>query len=249
VRVKVDITQKVSTRRFSVINIVLDNGERLPCLVDAETWEPVRVATRWSVRYRRYQVQSSTLANNLRILRRVYAWAADVGLFDLDDFLTSGNRLNARQIESLAHYLRIKGRTVIAGIITPKNEDQRPDSILDANEFNHCLDVAGEFFKWSLDSANRGGVSNLTLEQLMAERAALERAFRSHHIQTRASERIQPLVEHEIEIIRRMIAPKQTVSGSWEFPKKVFSAATRLRNWLMFETALELGATWRALWK
>jgi integrase len=224
-----------------MINIVLDNGERLPCLVDAETWEPVRVATRWAVRYRRYHVQPSTLANNLRILRRVYAWAADVGQFDLDDFLTAGNRLNARQIESLAHYLRIKGRTVIAGIITPKNEDQQPESILDANEFNHCLGVAGEFFQWSLDSANRGGISNLTLEQLMAERAALERAFRSHSIQARTSERIQPLEEQEIEAIRRMIAPQQTEPGRWEFPKKVFSPATRLRNWLMFETALELG--------
>jgi hypothetical protein len=52
---------------FTVLNVLLDSGERLPCLVEAATWIPVRVATRWAVRYRRYRVQSSTLANNLKV--------------------------------------------------------------------------------------------------------------------------------------------------------------------------------------
>jgi len=47
---------------FTVLNVVLDSGERLPCLVETATWIPARVATRWAVRYRRYRVQSSTLA-------------------------------------------------------------------------------------------------------------------------------------------------------------------------------------------
>ena len=42
---------------FTVLNVVLDSGERLPCLVESATWLPVRVATRWAVRYRRYRVQ------------------------------------------------------------------------------------------------------------------------------------------------------------------------------------------------
>lgn len=120
-------------RTFSVLNLVLENGERLPCLVDAKTWIPTRVATRWAVRYRRYHVQSSTLTDNLRILQRIYTWAETQGQFDLDDFLTSGQRLNTRQIESLVHYLRTKGRPFIAGVITPKNADQQSEAILDAN--------------------------------------------------------------------------------------------------------------------
>ena len=53
---------------FCALRLVLDTGERLPCLVDRETWLPVRLATRWAMRYRRYLQQSSTLADNLRIL-------------------------------------------------------------------------------------------------------------------------------------------------------------------------------------
>jgi len=33
---------------FSVLHLVLDSGERLPCLVDAMTWIPARVALRWA---------------------------------------------------------------------------------------------------------------------------------------------------------------------------------------------------------
>jgi hypothetical protein len=32
---------------FSVLHLVLASGERLPCLVDATTWIPARVALRW----------------------------------------------------------------------------------------------------------------------------------------------------------------------------------------------------------
>ena len=75
---------------FTVLNVVLDSGERLPCLVESATWLPVRVATRWAVRYRRYRVQSSTLANNLRVVARLYRWARETAGYDLDDHLTEG---------------------------------------------------------------------------------------------------------------------------------------------------------------
>jgi hypothetical protein len=78
---------------FTVLNVVLDSGERLPCLVETATWIPVRVATRWTVRYRRYRVQSSTLANNLRVLAHVYRWAREMTAYDLDDHLTGGKTL------------------------------------------------------------------------------------------------------------------------------------------------------------
>jgi hypothetical protein len=100
---KVDTPQ--SRRRPSslvVLIVVLESGERLPSLVDRATWIPARVAMRWAVRYRRYRVQSSTLENNLRTVGRVHEWADRVVGFDLDDYLTSGQTLSARQIESMA---------------------------------------------------------------------------------------------------------------------------------------------------
>ncbi len=138
---------------FCVLRLVLDTGERLPCLVDRETWLPARVATRWAMRYRRYRVQSSTLADNLRILGLLYTWARTSGGFELDDHLTAGKI--------------------------------------------------------------RMGV--------------------------RPSERMEPLEEQEIVSIRQTIGPMREGEGSWVFPRSVFAEHTRLRNWLMFEMALELG--------
>jgi hypothetical protein len=88
-------TRRVASSRV-VITVVLESGERLPTLVHRATWNPVRIAMRWAVRYRRYRVQSSTLENNLRALGRVYDWAESVGGFDLDDYLPSGKSLTAR---------------------------------------------------------------------------------------------------------------------------------------------------------
>src|SRR5258708_26626817 len=85
---------------FCVLRLVLETGERLPCLVERETWLPVRLATRWAMRYRRYRRQPSTLADNLRILGLLYAWARTSAGFDLDDYLTQGNALTPRQIEA-----------------------------------------------------------------------------------------------------------------------------------------------------
>ena len=95
---------RYGTRLLKTLHgIVLENGERLPCLVDSTTGLPVRVGTRWVVRHRRYRVQSSSLASNLRDRCRLYCWTLRTGGFDLDNFLTAGNVLDSRQLESLAN--------------------------------------------------------------------------------------------------------------------------------------------------
>jgi len=234
---------------YTVIHLKLDSGERLPCLVDHETWIPARVATRWAVRYRRYRVQSSTLANNLRALCQIYNWAETVGNFNLDDFLTTGGLLDARQIESLAFYLRTGGQKVIAGIIVPSDSDQQSEGFPSSSTFDYQLAVAEDFLNWALDSANRGGRSNLTIEQLYTQRARLSEIFRSLRIGAAESRRTDPLTEAEISIIRAAIAPEMDDNGGFLtdgkgcllFSSSRFAKETQLRNWLMFETALELG--------
>jgi len=146
---------------FTVLNVVLDSGERLPCLVETATWIPVRVATRWAVRYRRYRVQSSTLANNLRVLAHVYRWAREMTAYDLDDHLTGGETLRGREIESLANSLRVRAST----------------PALDTGAFDHQLAVVEDFLKWSLDSENRGGQHALSLEQLTSPDAKFQSGF------------------------------------------------------------------------
>ena len=215
----------ISSQRaeFSVLQLLLPSGERLPCLIESSTWKPLRAATRWAVRHRRNRVQSSTLAGNLRALGKAYAWAKTIAKIDLDDFLCSGHTLNARQIESLAAYLR----EPIVG------------DYLDAGAFDNSLSIIKDFLMWSLDQANRGGESHLTFQKLQLERSRIELLFDQLRIGAAKSQRIEPLETEEVNAIRNAIGPTQNEAG-WKFPR-VFAAETRFRNWLMFETALELG--------
>jgi hypothetical protein len=104
------VSEFSTSRAFRVLMLKLDTGERLPCLVDASTWLPTRVATRWAVRYRRFRVQSSTLAADLRVLARVYAWAECSLPGGLDDHLVSGAALGTREIHALTAALRHAAR-------------------------------------------------------------------------------------------------------------------------------------------
>ena len=209
---------------FSVLHIVLDSGERLPCLVDATTWIPARVALRWVMRYRRYRVQSSTLAAYLRVLGKVYKWTQETAGFDLDDLLTGGRTLQNREIESLARSFRGTGGA----------------QELDTGAYDQHLTIVEDFLKWSLDSENRGGRRSLDLAQLAQERSRIDLILRSLRAGARATDRIEPLEEAEIRAIRNSIGPRCDVQGVLTFPE-IFSPHTRLRNWLMFEVALELG--------
>src|ERR1035437_2353326 len=209
-----EVSKGAAPAPFTVLNVVLDSGERLPCLVESATWHPVRVATRWAVRYRRYRVQSSTLANNLRVLARVYRWAQGTAGYDLDNHLTQGQTLRNREIESLVSTLRAT----------------TDGHALDTGAFDQHLAVIEDFVKWSLDSENRGGRSVLSLEQLSAERARLEQLFRSLRVGARPSARIEPLEDVDIEAIRHAIGPRRDPGGHLSFPE-VFSSHARLRNW------------------
>ena len=111
---------------------------------------------------------------------------------------------------------------------------------LDTGAFDQHLAVVEDFLKWSLDSENRGGRCVLSLEQLTAERQRIEGVFRSLRVGARPSNRIEPLEEADIEAIRRTIGPRRGSGDHLSFPS-VFSCHTQLRNWLMFEVALELG--------
>lgn len=157
-----------------------------------------------------------------------------MGDFDLDDYLTSGHQLTVRQIESLKTFLQ-KSEYIV------EEQKGQPYEAIDAGEYNHRLAIVRDFLIWSLDSGHRGGVSSLSLEQLFTARSHLEDLFASFAIVVRPSERIEPLEDDEVQTIRDAIGPAQNEGGKWIFPEKIFSEHTKFRNWLMFETALQLG--------
>jgi integrase len=221
-----EVTMKLP--EFRLVYLVLDTGERLPCLVDKGTWLPVRLPTRWAVRWRRYRVQASTLASNLRVLAKVYDWAWRIADLDLDQHLTGGHLLAPQQLESLAAYLR-------------ESATLRSETTIAPHTYNTHLAITEDFLKWSLYPANRGGVTPFSLEQLTAEREYLTLFFRSIKVGGGQSQRIQPLTAAEISQIRDAIQLRPGHQGEWQFPRGSFSPQTAFRNWLMFEVAYELG--------
>ena len=194
---------------------MLPTGERLPCLVHSSTWIPVRVATRWAVRHRRHHVQSSTLAGNLRHVGKAYSWAKAIGNFDLDEFLCSGRVLNARQLESLAEYIRFSSvstaETIQAAVgnkVSAQTSPQtQPALLIDTGTFDNALSVIEDFLKWSLDSMNRGGPALFAFERLILERSRIELIFDYLRIGATPSRRIEPLEESEIRTIRMAVGP------------------------------------------
>src|SRR5437870_1275404 len=96
-------------RKYRVLPITLSTGESLPTLVRESDWIPVRVATRWAVRRRRFECMDSTLARDLRALALLYEWAEKTVCSDLDDLLERFVVPEGRQLDSLVTFLRVKG--------------------------------------------------------------------------------------------------------------------------------------------
>lgn len=212
---------------YKIVKLVLNSGERLPCLVSEDSYLPLKVANRWAIRCRRYRVQSSTLESNLRDIKYIYLWAAQTFDTNLDDFILKGQVINTREINSLAEYLRN----------TTVGKDGR---LISLSRFNNRLNVAKDFLIWSLDRGNRGGKSFLNQEEFYKTENTITRAFNLLYIAGKHSKRHEPLTSLEIEKIRNTIAPKKSETNSLIFPT-CFRPNTRLRNYLMFEMALNLG--------
>ena len=229
-------------KKFSILPLVLASGERLPALVETQTWIPVLVGNQWSTRYRRYHVQSSTLTQDLRAIARLYDWSWTIAGIDLDPLLLSGQTLSTAQVKSLSEHLRY-GKTNEASRdeALPASEEAIAPSVYFNNAYDRQLSVIEAFLIWALDRENRGGGPDLLLDRIASLQVQLQRVFGSLRGGFVPSERIEPLRESEVEQIRQVIGPLPGFPQQWEFPTTGFTRAVQLRNWLMFETALGLG--------
>ena len=229
-------------KKFSILPLVLASGERLPALVETQTWIPVLVGNQWSTRYRRYHVQSSTLTQDLRAIARLYDWSWTIAGIDLDPLLLSGQTLSTAQVKSLSEHLRY-GKTNEASRdeALPASEEAIAPSVYFNNAYDRQLSVIEAFLIWALDRENRGGGPDLLLDRIASLQVQLQRVFGSLRGGFVPSERIEPLRESEVEQIRQVIGPLPGFPQQWEFPTLGFTRTVQLRNWLMFETALELG--------
>src|ERR1700676_5472591 len=145
-----------SQRRFRVLPLTLDTGEVLPTLVDADTWVPVRVATRWLVRRRRWRSMPSTLANDLRSLGLLYSWASGALERDLDDLLEDGQAITGMQIEDLLAFLRVGGHVV----------DINRATISGSNTVARHASVIRDFLKWAVDLTSQGRSQMVSFDEI-----------------------------------------------------------------------------------
>src|SRR6266704_1758134 len=95
--------------KYRVLPVVLNTGEPVPVLVHDSDWLPVRVATRWVVRRRRFECMPSTLDHDLRALALLYEWTQSVLRHELDDMLERFEIPKGRELDSLVTFLRLRG--------------------------------------------------------------------------------------------------------------------------------------------
>lgn len=223
-----------SRRRFRVLPLTLDTGEVLPTLVDASSWIPVRVATRWVIRRRRWRSMPSTLTNDLRSIGLLYSWAS--GTLDLDDLLEDGQPVTGMQIQDMLAFLRVGGHVV----------DIDRATISGSNTVARHASVIRDFLKWAVDPTSQGRRQMVPFDEIRYRRACLDEAFHAVTRQSGGSRRIRPLTEEEVTRVERLIGPRRKDDGSLIVPlhfavANPFRVETRLRNWLMCAIAIQCG--------
>jgi len=213
------------------------DGEEIPVIRHAETWLPAPVALRYALRTR-LRLGPASLTSELRAIAILYNWAeATEGVGDFEDFLTSGQILDWDQLLTFLPYLlsRRYYNTNELNVLPPDYAALPP--IVCNQTFNGRLRAVREFLGWAIEPVHHGGDTLFDEDEREFETAKMVRLFRQQELAEPESPRQEPITIEEIVLIRRAIGP----DGSGEFPRNVFTKATRFRNWIMFEMALNLG--------
>jgi hypothetical protein len=181
----------------------------------------------------------NTLTSNLRALGLLYEWGASMLGSNLDTLLESGVFLDGAEIEALIVYLR--GR-VLDTELSRRAVTAAPTL---ATLASIALPVR-EFLKWVADPQVRGGTGSIDPTHLVAYRSRLDFAFQPVVRRVGPSRRIRPLTIAEDGRVRELVAPLAGTAGHVKLPfcfhaANPFTPETRLRNWLMYQIARELG--------
>jgi Phage integrase family len=213
------------------------DGEELPVIRHAETWLTAPIALRYALRTR-FRLGAASLINDLRAIAILYNWAeADEGIGDFEDFLTSGQILNKDQLLKFIPFLQMRRfyeaseQTDIAPELVA-----RPPLVCDQT-FNTRLFAVRQFLEWAVEPTNHGGYAIFDEKELEERTSMMTREFGKETLPVGESPRREPLTVDEVLLIRRAIAPNEFGN----FPPDIFTEETRYRNWIMFETPLNLG--------
>jgi integrase len=213
------------------------DGEELPVIRHVNTWLPAPVALRYALRTR-FRIGPVALTNDLRAITILYNWAeATEGVGNFECFLTSGHILNKDQLLTFIPYLQMRRYKTGELSDVPPDFVSRPPLVCDQT-FNVRISAIQQFLKWAVEPANHGGYASFDEDKRDELTRKMIDILDQERLPVGDSPRQEPITVKEVELIRKAIAP----DGAGTFPPNVFSASTRYRNWIMFETALHLGA-------
>lgn len=218
---------------YRVITLTLDTGEVLPVLVEAATWVPARIATRWAVRRRRLECMDNTLAADLRGLGLLYTWSARNGIA-LDDLLEKGELLSRRQLDALIVSMRVRINV---------NGDPVTRSLGGVGMQAVAMRT---FLDWACDPQNVGGCQHKSINKIAEQRQMLVDVFANVAHYAGQSQRISPLKPDEWKRIQAVAGPIRSPEGRVLQPitfseENPFWDQNRLRNWVMILIAIEDG--------
>jgi integrase len=213
------------------------DGEELPVLRHAKTWLPAPIALRYALRTR-YRLGPASLTNHLRAVAILYSWAeSEEGVGDFEDFLRSGRALTRDQLLTFLPYLQSR-RFYVAGELDDLPPDRLTLPPVVCNQtFNTRLTAVTRFLEWAVEPANHGGEMLFDEDERETQTSKMIRLTNDERLSVGESPRPDPVTWEEVSLIRDAIMPDESVN----FPPDVFTAATRFRNWIMFEVALNLG--------
>lgn len=241
-------------RQFSVLQLSLDSiqqgtrvAEPCPVLVDASSWVPLRVPLRWMVRAERWDHAPNSRADALRALAVVYTWAdhtPEVG--DLDHFIETGGMLEGAQIESLIAFMRSRVATAELERRNRAGGKSAADEAPTYGTLGKIAMTAKRFLSWAADPQLRGARSVVPMNELIMYRQRLETLFLSAIRSRTRGKRIEPLDGTADEQLRDLISPMRTADGHTAMPFRFREVSPwpeplRLRNWLIYQIARELG--------
>lgn len=227
----------VNARRFRIVNVTLPKAaehqqEILPTLLDDRSGLPLRLALRWAMRSRRSAVGEKTLADDLRAASLLYAFCEDELGESLDELFVDGHRLSAANLEQLIEYLR-EGKGGERGIRALSTTGQLVSNI-------------ERFLRWLAKPMDRGGTIFVPPLELVLYHEQLTHTFSDLRAFRSRGQRKDPLSAEQDLALARLIGPVMRASGHYETPLRFddsnpWHQSTRLRNWIAYLLARELG--------
>lgn len=233
--------------------VKLDHGEQLPIIRNRRSWQPAPLALRY-VLSQRTRLRPGSLANDVRGLCALYNWAAQeprVGF--LDDWLARGRQPTNEELKRINRYLRHAteeedddGAPSVVGDLSTERGALGEAPVVDrageapATTYHRRLTAVLYFLDWALRMDNAGSPQVIDDDQHVRFVWRVQRLFREWAAERPIPESLtpDPLEPLDVHFVRRALGADEF--GRWYYAD-VFLPETRLRNWAMFEVAINYG--------